>query len=109
MGAMLTTDDAILREAVRLLVLELKPTRVYLFGSRAREAASPESDYDFFVVVPPSDERPLRRAQRAYKALRGLGIPKDIVVTTSDRFERMRHLEASLEHEVATEGLLLHG
>lgn len=42
--------------------------------------------------------------------MRGLGVSKDVVVTTIDRFDRMKGLESSLEHEVATEeGRLLYG
>jgi predicted nucleotidyltransferase len=102
-------DDMLVAEATRRLVVELKPSSVYLFGSRARGDASSDSDYDFFVVVRPGDERPLKRAQRAYRALRGLGMSKDVVITTSDRFERMKGLSSSLEHAVATEGRLLYG
>ncbi|MDP2183788.1 MAG: nucleotidyltransferase domain-containing protein [Actinomycetota bacterium] len=102
-------DDIVLEEATRRLVCELKPTSVYLFGSRARGTASPDSDFDFFVVVPSGGERSLRRAQRAYRALRGLGISKDVVVTTVDRFDRFKGLQASLEYEVATQGRLLYG
>jgi len=99
-------DDSVLEEATRRLVTELSPSKVYLFGSRSRGDATPDSDYDFLVVVSSSEERPLRRAQKAYRALRGLGIAKDVIVTTADRFDRMKILEASLEHEVPTEGLL---
>lgn len=102
-------DDPVLEEATRRLVTEFSPSKVYLFGSRSRGDASPDSDYDFLVVVPSSDERPLRRARRAYRALRGLGIAKDVIVTTTERFDRMKSLEASLEHEVVAEGRLLYG
>lgn len=102
-------DDMIVGEATRRLVAEMAPSHIYLFGSRARGDAAPDSDYDFFVVVRPGDERPLKRARRAYRALRGLGVSKDVIVTTSDRFERMKGLTSSLEHEVATEGRLLYG
>lgn len=102
-------QDMILEGAKRRLVLELKPSKIYLFGSRARGSASPDSDYDCYVVVPSGKERPVRRAQRAYHALRGLDISKDIVVVTDDRFERMKSVVASLEHEVASKGVLLYG
>jgi predicted nucleotidyltransferase len=102
-------DDPVLEEATRRLVKEFSPSKVYLFGSRSRGDATPDSDYDFLVVVSSSEDRPLRRAQKAYRALRGLGIAKDVIVTTADRFDRMKILKASLEHEVASEGLLLYG
>ena len=43
------------------------------------------------------------------EATRRLVEENDVIVTTSARFDRMRILAASLEHEVATEGLLLYG
>ena len=101
-------DDSVLEEATRRLVAEFTPSKVYHFGSRSRGKATPDSDYGFLVVVSSSDERALRRAQKAYRALRGLGIAIDVIVTTADRFDRMKTLAASLEHEVATEGLLLY-
>ena len=102
-------DDIVIEEATRRLVMELKPTSVYLFGSRARGTSTPDSDFDFLVVVPADEERPLKRAQRANRALRGLDISKDIVVTTADRFDRFKGLKASIEYEAATEGRLLYG
>ena len=102
-------NDPVLEEATQRLVTEFSPSKVYLFGSRSRGNASPDSDYDFLVVVSSSNDRPLRRAQKAYRALRDLGISKDVIVTTAERFDRMKPLAASLEHEVATEGLLLYG
>ena len=102
-------DDPVLEQATQRLVSEFGPSKIYLFGSRSRGDVSPDSDYDFLVVLPSSNDRPLGRAQKAHRALRGLGIAKDVIVTTADRFDRMSGLESSLEHEVATEGLLLYG
>ena len=42
-------DDMVIEEATRRLVSELRPTSVYLFGSRARGTATADSDFDFFV------------------------------------------------------------
>ncbi|MBN1461570.1 MAG: nucleotidyltransferase domain-containing protein [Armatimonadetes bacterium] len=102
-------DDALVKEAARRLAADLGASHVYLFGSRARGDASADSDYDFFVIVPSEGGRRLRLTQQAYRALSGLDFSKDIIVTTRDRFERRRLLKSSLEHEVATEGLLVHG
>lgn len=101
-------DSSVLKDATRRLVAELRPDKVYLFGSRARGDASADSDYDFLVVVPQSDDSPFRRSQRAHRALSDLGVSKDVVVITPERFEEMKGLESSFEHEVATEGMLLY-
>jgi hypothetical protein len=44
----------------------------------------------------------------AYRALRGLGIAKDILVWTRSEFEKRRHLKASLPSAILREGKLLH-
>ena len=102
-------DEAVLRKATQQLVAELQPEKVFLFGSRARGNAAPDGDYDFFVVLPAGEDSAFRRSQKAHRALRGLGIAKDVVIATPERFQSLRDLEASLEHEVATEGRLLYG
>lgn len=102
-------DPSVLEDATRRLVAELRPEKVYLFGSRARGDAAADGDYDFLVVLPSSGDSPFRRSQRAHRALSDLGVSKDVVIVTPERFEAMKGLESSLEHEVATEGRLLYG
>jgi len=51
-------QDATLAEIVRRLVEAYQPAKVYLFGSKARGDAGPDSDYDIMVVVPSSDKPP---------------------------------------------------
>jgi predicted nucleotidyltransferase len=43
--------DLVLAEIVRRLVAGFKPERIYLFGSRARRDAGPDSDYDLLMVL----------------------------------------------------------
>ena len=72
-----------LDEVVRRLVAELDPDRIIMFGSRARGDHRPDSDLDLLLVKDSSEPRH-RRVIRAYRALRGLGIPKDILWYTPD-------------------------
>lgn len=101
-------QDPVLREMVERLVATLHPEKIYLFGSRARGEAGPDSDYDLIVVVSASDLPGYRRDQIAYRALRGLGVAKDVLVWTRDEFESRVHLPASLPATVLREGRLLH-
>jgi len=86
----------------------LAPDRVYLFGSRARGDAAPNSDYDFLVVVPHSEKPRYRRDQEAYLALCGSGAAKDIIVLTRAEFESSSRAASSLTSAVLREGILLH-
>ncbi len=66
-------EDRVLEEIVGRLVAAYKPLQVYLFGSKARGDAGPDSDYDLLLVVP-DDASPERRCSRlAYEVLHGTG------------------------------------
>jgi predicted nucleotidyltransferase len=95
-------------EIVRRLVAEFDPEEIILFGSRAWGEPGPESDYDIFVIVSQSDERPTRRATRAYRRLRGIPVPTDVIVYTRAEVERFRYVYASLEAVVLERGKLLY-
>jgi hypothetical protein len=45
----------------------------------------------------------------AYRALRGSGVSKDVLVWTADEFDRRRHLAASLPATILREGRLIYG
>lgn len=100
--------NAKLAEVVRRLIEAYQPERIYLFGSKARGDAGPDSDYDLLVVVPQSDEPPYRRAQRAQQVLWGIWEAVDALVLTHDEFESRRHIPTSLAATVLREGMLLH-
>ena len=93
---------------MRRLVDAYQPERIYLFGSMARGDEGPDSDYDLLVIVP--DDAPAVRqdSDLAYRALRGTGIAADVLVWVRSRFERRKHVVASLPATVLREGRLLH-
>lgn len=103
-----TADDPILAEVVRRLVDAYRPERIYLFGSVARGDAGPDSDYDIMVVASDNAPPELRDCDAAYRALRGLGIAKDVLVWTRSEFEKRLHLKASLSSTILREGKLIH-
>jgi len=101
--------SAKISDAVDRLVREFQPDSVYLFGSHAWGVPTKDSDVDLFVVVPQSNERPVERMQRAIRCLRGIGFPKDVIVSTRANFNRYRRVPASLTHRIATQGRILYG
>ena len=107
-GGRTTDNDPVLAEIVRRLVVAYAPDRVYLFGSRARGDEGPDSDYDLMMLVPQAHEPTYRLSQRAHSLLWDLGVGADVVVLTTDRFDRRVHLRASLPATVLREGRLLH-
>ena len=106
------TDDIpaeTLERAVERLKAEFQPEAIYLFGSRAWGVPDKDSDVDLMVIVPESDERSIRRRQRAHRCLAGLGFAKDVLVPTRAQVERYKHLRASLYHQVLARGRKLYG
>jgi len=101
-------EDPKLAEIVRRLVDAYQPEAIYLFGSTARGAAGPDSDYDLLVIVPDSAEPERRRSRLAYQALRGTGAAADVIVSTRSRFDSRVHVKTSLPAIVRSEGKLLH-
>jgi predicted nucleotidyltransferase len=101
-------DDPLLREVVQRLVQAYKPERIYLFGSRARGQAGPDSDYDLMVLVPENAPPHRRRSRLAYEALWGTGVAADVLVLTGEAFQRRLHLKASLPSTIIDEGRLLY-
>jgi len=101
-------SDPRLKEMVRRLEERLRPERIYLFGSRARGDAGPDSDYDLLVVVASSMLPGYKRDQEASRALRGVGAAKDVIVLTSDEFWRKASVVCSLPATVLREGTLLY-
>jgi len=70
-----TNEKALLQQMVEMIVREVAPETIILFGSRARGDARPDSDIDLLVVEkkPFSPQRSRRKeAARLYMALRGL-------------------------------------
>ena len=105
---MKTIPKGLLEEAVARLKAEFQPEEIYLFGSHAWGTPTEDSDVDLMVIVPASQERPIRRMQRAHHCLRGIGFAKDILVNTRAEFDRYRHLKAALSHKIFAQGKKLY-
>ena len=106
---MKTIPSGVLEEAVERLKAEFQPEQIYLFGSHAWGTPDDDSDVDLMVIVPDSDERSIKRMQRAHSCLRGIGFSKDVLVPTRAQVDRYKHLRASLFHQVLSKGRKLYG
>ena len=106
---MKTLDHKLLQTATQRLVAEFQPEQVWLYGSHAWGNPHDDSDVDLLVVVPQSNETPIRRAQRAHRCLRGLRMPKDVLVETRQEVDRVKELKTSLENSILSRGRRLYG
>ncbi len=104
-------ENQLLQEMVEVIVREVDPETIILFGSRARGDARPDSDVDLLVVE--SEPFSARRSRfqevnRLYMALRKMPVDKDLLLYSRDEFEFWK---TSLNHVVGRavrEGRVLH-
>ncbi len=83
------------------------PDRIVLFGSYARGDATEDSDVDLMVVKPVEGSK--RRERLAIRAaLRGYGLPKDVVLVTPHEVARYGHVAGSLIRSALEEGRILY-
>jgi uncharacterized protein len=101
-------DQTVLDEIVRRLVAEFAPEQIILFGSYAWGTPNDDSDIDLCVIVSESDERPIKRMQRARRALTDVRVSKDILVKTRPEIEKYHSVYASLECQILDEGKILY-
>lgn len=109
-GSMLSPEqlETTLAEIVRRLREALSPSAIYLFGSYAYGSPQRHSDLDLLVIIEDSPLGPYQRDAKAYLALCGLGVPKDVMVYTRQEFERRAALRTSFERTVKNKGKLLY-
>ncbi|MEA5450432.1 nucleotidyltransferase domain-containing protein [Leptolyngbya sp. CCNP1308] len=102
----LTPD--LLDHITQRLVTALQPEQIILFGSYAYGEPTADSDIDLLVIVSQSDEPRYRRARVAYKALRGIGMPTDVLVMTREEVQRKLNVRSSFIRRAVNEGKLLY-
>lgn len=95
---------------VASIVRYRQPTRVLLFGSRARGDEGPDSDIDLCVLFNALPKRKLEVLQDLYRGLYGLDVgPVDLVVYEESSFFKRASRPHSFESRIATEGVALYG
>ncbi|WP_296012584.1 nucleotidyltransferase domain-containing protein [uncultured Adlercreutzia sp.] len=82
---------------------------IYVFGSYARGEETDASDLDLYVVVRDGSGDRFQLAGQVGRALLWMGMPKDIIVGSSARFEERKSDLGSIEYVVAHEGVKIYG
>lgn len=81
-------------------------TRVVLFGSRARGENGAGSDVDVLVIEPSVDD-PIEESVRLRRALRGLGVPIDVLVVAQAEADRRAVVRGTVVERALREGRTL--
>ena len=107
MTAQAVSQPACLTKAVERIRRQFDPLRIILFGSWARGQAHPNSDLDLLVVLPRVEDK--RRTTLAImRALNGLPISKDIVVTTPEEIAARGNAVGHVLRPALREGQVLY-
>jgi predicted nucleotidyltransferase len=93
--------------AIRRLVERFNPERIILFGSQARGTADDRSDADFLVITELTAKRRVMMLEMD-RALRGIGLARDIVVLTPEEYERDREIPGTIARPASKEGKILY-
>jgi predicted nucleotidyltransferase len=101
-------EEAALADIVGRLRHALDPAAIYLFGSRARGTARPDSDFDLLVVMRPEDGEAGSDYERAHAPLLDCRVGCEVVpVPLSDFIENLAD-PTSLSYEARHRGRLLY-
>jgi uncharacterized protein len=106
---MRSLSTELLTEIVQRLVNAFSPEQIILFGSHAYGNPNQDSDIDLLVIVAESDQPRYRRARAAYRALRGIGVPKDVIVMTRQEVEGKADIPSSFVSQALRKGIVLYG
>lgn len=86
----------------------LHPTHVWLFGSRSRGDARPESDWDLLVVVPDSTKDEVLNPAVCWRLQKDSGVYADILPYRESEFREDLGTVNTVLYDVAREGLLIY-
>lgn len=90
------------------LVAALHPLEIWLFGSQASGKTHRHSDIDLMIVVADDAGDPDDLTARGYRALRHMGIPKDIMLFHQREMEQSRGVRTTLPYEATRNGRILY-
>ncbi len=102
-------SDRLIFDITDRLVKEFNPENIFLFGSHAWGTPNADSDLDLLIILSSSDISPTQRSTLAYRCLRDIPYPLDILVKTREEVEKFSQVPQSLEHQILLKGRCLYG
>lgn len=102
-----TDPTRLLPEITRRIVSTSNPEKIILFGSYARGDNNPDSDLDLLIIMQHVDS-PRAESNRLRRVLRGLLVPIDVIVATTEQVERYRNIVGYIYKAALDEGKVVY-
>jgi predicted nucleotidyltransferase len=103
MNDLLAKQPPYLAEAVDRIVRKFHPVKIILFGSWARGSAREDSDLDLLVILR-TVEHKRKTTIEVLRALNGLPITKDVIVTTPKEIKERGQVVGNILRPALEEG-----
>lgn len=100
------TEDQINR-IVEIIVENVKPEKIVLFGSYAYGEPHEDSDLDLLIVKDTAEDGN-KRTRGIRKYLRGIKIPVDLVVYTSAEINEWKDTDSAFVTRIVKKGRILY-
>lgn len=100
-------DENTIKQIIGEILKVASPERVILFGSAAKGAMSHDSDLDL-IVIEKSVDNPRERMISIRRALGGLGVPIDVIVIASERFEETKDVIGGIAYPANKYGKVIY-
>ncbi|MEW5739802.1 MAG: nucleotidyltransferase domain-containing protein [Myxococcota bacterium] len=104
---MTSAELATLDPLIARLKEHCQPLQIWLFGSRARGEARPDSDWDLAAVLPDESRDELYDPAVLWKLLRQDEFGADVLVFPKSEFDEDRTTPNTIPFAVVHEGILL--
>jgi uncharacterized protein len=101
--------DQLIAKIVDRLIQQFEPESIFLFGSYVWGTPHADSDLDLLIIVPHSNLTPSKRSTVAYRCLRDIRYPLDILVRTRQEIDKFQQFPMSLEHQIISKGKCIYG
>ncbi len=97
-------------EIIKNKLIEIyEPKFIFIFGSYAWGVPTENSDLDVLIVTDKyKEEKSYVKARYGHKALNELDISKDLLIETSEQFEKKIQMIPTLEYKIFNEGVKLY-
>ena len=90
--------------AVRKIIEVARPSKLIIFGSYISNQEDVNSDVDFLVITGREIENTRKESVRIRRALRGIGMPMDILVIPEQKWMKLKDEPGLIYREAVRKG-----